>query len=384
MAEGRPILIQGSEAPIIIRDNDNCPPLLCKGCNNSVLVENYLPACLVGVGLQCFKCGHVTWTPSMPPGEVFPARVVTLGDKGKFLIGSSIKNTKDVVITCNQELASVLSGTEPRSRSSDNFDLTVDNLDKISIELNILSGGNFEKLLQSAKRAVNGGSKYFRENPLAWAIESLKRQLNNNLLRMNESTLVAIGLIQGYRDIIERWQDHVHISHIAQELCASFNHTLVQFVAASYLSEHGNKVAVNPPDPSKRGRSADLYIRTSASEKLFFEVKAPKAVEWPNEPETFGKMKKIVEGCLSKSRGQLGTKNPGIIIIGTTCLSPGFLNSFQSAVKKVIKDKGRNHSGVAGVCIVGLTEVMLKRKVPLPMNLSTSFSVMIEKKKKLF
>ena len=100
----RPVLIQGSEAPIVIREGKKQPPLVCGGCEESILIENYLAECFVGIGFQCFKCSHITWTPSLPKGEIFPQMPVTLGREGNYLIGSSVVNRQDVVITCDQEI----------------------------------------------------------------------------------------------------------------------------------------------------------------------------------------------------------------------------------------------------------------------------------------
>jgi len=379
----RPVLMQGSDSPIIINEFETGINLICESCNKSILVENYSPECLVGIGLQCLRCGHVTWTPSMPTGEVFPStQVVTLGDKGTFLIGSSVRNKKGVVLTCDQELVSVAVRTTPNKIDNENLELSMISLEKTSVELDLLSGGNFNRFLRAAKKAVERGHKYYRTNPLAWAMEYIKYQLSKNSLNINdESTLVAIALIpliQGYTNIIRRWRNHDHITHIAQEFCASFNHTLAQFIAASYLSEHGNRVAVNPPNSSTAGRSADLYIRVSAIKKLFMEIKTPQAFEWPNRTISRKNMKKVVETCLSNARGQINRKKPGILILGTTCLLPGFLKELGEIIKTVLSSKGRNYSSFAGIGYVGLDELLL-RNTGFSMNFSISYYISIEK-----
>lgn len=371
--EERPILLQGSAAPIIIREIENGKDLLCEGCKRSILVKNYLHECFIGIGLQCL-CGHITWTPSIPAGEVFPARTLTLGDKGKFLIGSSVINSKDVVLTCDQELGAAAKITAPSTVDIENLELTIENLEKLSYELDILSGGKFNMFLRAAKKAVDRGHTYYRANPLAWAMEFIKRHLNDNTLYMNDATLVALSMIQGYRTIIHKWKTHVYISHIAKEFCDSFHHTLSQFIAASYLSAHGNKIAVNLPSPGI-GRSADLYVRLSASEKLFLEVKTPKAVEWPGKVNSRREMKKIVERCLSSARGQIGTRKPGILIIGTTCLASGFVDDFSESIRRVLKSKGFNYSGVAGIAVVGLNNLSLIKTAVTSLNFTAAYSI---------
>lgn len=353
----------------------------CERCKESVLIEHHHDLCVVGIGLQCFKCGHVTWTPSLPAGEVFPKSVLTLGDRGKYLIGSSVKNNKDVVITCDQEIASVKKNTRPNKTPAGNFGLSVEDLDAITQELNDLSGGSFSKPIKAARNAVERGHMYHNKNPLAWAIEFIKYQLNSKCLNMHEGTLVAMSIILGYRDNIHRWKKHAHIRHIAKDYCSAFHHTQTQLVAANYLSDHGNNIALNPPPQNTKGRFADLYVRVSfsAKEKVYIEIKTPQEVGWPNQMTSIKKMKKVVESCLSKAKGQIGRKNPGILIVGTTCLSPGFLNFFEKAVESVLRKKGRSYSGVAGIGIVGLNEMSLGNKGASSLNFSASYKINVVK-----
>ncbi len=51
----RPMLVQGSHKPIVTRLGSEEPNLICPNCNESVLIENYLASCFVGIGLKCFN-----------------------------------------------------------------------------------------------------------------------------------------------------------------------------------------------------------------------------------------------------------------------------------------------------------------------------------------
>lgn len=373
--ENRPALVQGSEAPIVIREGETLPPLICENCRESVLVENYLEDCFVGIGLQCFKCKNVTWTPSLPEGEIFPQKTLTLGREGRFLIGASVVNSKDVVMTCDQELDLAKSHTTPKSSTTNNLELSVDNIELLITELDVLSGGRFNKYIHSATRSVTHGSVYFRENPLAWSLVLLKNQLVANELTINNPTLVALGFLQSYRDVLARWRDHIHFPILAQEFCAYFYHTLIQLVVASYLTDHGNRIAINVAGEKEGVRNADLYVRLSGSEKLFVEIKGPEAFEWIASDITLGKMKKVVEKCLSNSRGQIDINNPGILVIGSTCLENDFLAALEKVLRSVLHAKGRSYKAIAGIATVGLKEVSLEANKNNGSKVSTAFNV---------
>jgi hypothetical protein len=306
---------------------------------------------------------------------------LTLGREGRFLIGSSVVNSKDVVMTCDQELDIAASHTAPKSPATKNLELSIDNLELLMTELDMLSGGRFNKYLQSATRSLTHGSAYFRENPLAWSLVLLKKQLAKNELIVDNSTLVALGFLQGYRDVLERWRNHVHFPILAQELCAYFYHTLIQLVVASYLTDHGNRIAINVAGEKEGIRNADLYVRLSGSEKLFVEIKGPEAFEWITSGITLGKMKKVVESCLSKSRGQIDLDNPGILVIGSTCLEDGFIENLVKVSRNVLQAKGRSYKAIAGIAIVGLKEVSLNAGGNHGNKVSTAFNVGIETNK---
>ncbi|MGP6422108.1 hypothetical protein ACTZGP_25440 [Pseudomonas putida] len=378
-ANERPIMVQGSNAPIVIRKGAKFPDLVCIACNSSVLITNYLAECFVGIGLQCFRCGSVTWTPSLPDGEVFPYKFLSLGSSGKYLIASSIVDVDDVVLTCEQEIQLAHRKVSPRASKVDVFNVSIENFDLMAAELNVLAGGRFDKYLQSAKRSLINGDIYFRDNPLAWSIELIKKQLAGNELSLDDRTLVALAFVQGYRAMLNEWREHIHFSVIAIELCAYFYHSLVQLTVASYLYSRGNKVAINMVCNANGERSADLYVRLSGSKKLFLEVKCPKALEWTNREVSAGRFKKTIEKCLSDSRGQIDLETPGVLIIGTTCIDKGFLAGFELSVSKVLKARGKSYPAVAAIGIYGLKEVNAAVGHNVMKNVSTSVAISLVK-----
>lgn len=349
----RPILVQGSKEPIFARLGSAEPDLFCANCNKSILVKGYIKSCIVGVGLRCFECSHITWTPSLANGDVFPKPVITLGRKGEFLITSTVTDEHDVVITCDQELDKL----HKPSTTTEGFDLTIQNLEKLSLELNLQTGGKFNKHLKSAERSIQLKQGYYRDNPLAWAIQLFKRHLAEEMVLLGHSDFIAICMIQSYSNIYNRWKDHALFPMLAKELSGCFSHSLIQFVIADYLIKCGNNIAFNPPSDEAGQRAADLYMKLSASEKLFIEVKVPEKLEWTNKSLTSSEMKKTIETCLSKSHGQINRAKPGILVIGTTCLSDGFFLEMRKQIVKTFKSKGKSFSGVAGIAVVGLESI---------------------------
>jgi len=246
----------------------------------------------------------------------------------------------------------------PRPAPKSNFELSIEGLDAVASELDLLSSGRFNSHLMSADRALARGARYFGENPLAWALRYLNRQLVGGSMRMSEDTLMAIGIVQSFQNVFSRWRQHARASYLAIEFCGNFHHTISQLIAASYLSDHGNRIAINAPVHGG-GRSADLYVRISARERLHLEVKAPKSLEWPNTVDSRSEMKKLVEKLLAGAQGQIGTSTPGVLIIGSSCISPGFFDRFGQAIRSTLRSKGDKFRGVAAINLVGLDSLSL-------------------------
>jgi len=299
---------------------------------------------------------------------------------GRRLICPTIEQPADVTLTCDQERAIESVETRPRPAETGSTELSQASLGALATELDVLSGGRFTPYLESAERAIARGERYFPRNPLAWAIRYLLRQLDHGTLQEDEDTLVALALITGYKHVLSRWLHHPHFPHLARELCSSFHHTLSQLIAASYLEDLGNRIAHNPPAPDA-GPSADLYVRLSATKKFRLEVKTPKAIEWPNKLDQRSEMEIVVEKRLSKAkkRGQISTSNPGVLIIGSSCITRGFFEDFDNAIHTTLQNYGTRYRGVAAVALVGLNELSLERIGSNSAGFSAAYRVVIAK-----
>lgn len=244
-------------------------------------------------------------------------------------------------------------------------------------ELGLISGGRFRKYLESAQRSLNQGSLYFRENPLAWSIQILKRQLKEKTLNINQRTLVAIGFLQSYRDILSRWRSHPNFPELSKELCSYFYHSLILLIASNSLTDAGNRIAVKVIDNDDNERSADLYIRLSGTDTLHIEVKAPQAFEWTESNIPPCKIRKTIEKCLKRSRGQINNLKPGVLVIGSTCLDVGFCDQLERIASKVLHKHRQSYRSIAAISLVSLKEVSLSRRIRHSFGSSTEFEIRV-------
>jgi len=146
------------------------------------------------------------------------------------------------------------------------------------------------------------------------------------------------------------------------ELCGSFYHTLLQLILASSFSDYGNIVAIKKPRPGE-GKSADLYMRLTADERFYIEVKAPRALEWPNSITDDSKLRNVIAGCLSGLGGQISRNAPGALAIASSCVSADFVSSMKRAIDWTLRNRGRNRQSVAAICLVAPQRISMQPRM---------------------
>ncbi len=178
----RPVLLQGSERPIFRGEGNE--PFSCRSCGH-VLVEGYEPRKLIGVDIECAKCGAISTTQLWDEREPLPASLVTLGSSGRFLI----KGTVDVVgkptsISCDQEIDRVRAN-KCQPPPQDGLDISLDMLAAVTQEVDLWTNGAFSEALSSARRARASGNNLFTRCPLAWAVDRITEALQRGEIDLN-------------------------------------------------------------------------------------------------------------------------------------------------------------------------------------------------------
>jgi hypothetical protein len=368
----RPVLVQGSDAALIRVTNGGDGAFLCGACGH-LLIHGYHPECAVGIDIECYRCKHVTRTPGRRAGVRLHPQLVRLGNDGRYFVGSTIEQPVDVMLICEHEIAAEraeMGASEPESTS---LELSERGLALLVRHLDLLSGGMLTPRLRSAERAFATGNRNFRENELAWAVTVLRERLGQKTLHFDRSALMATMFINTTSHLLGRWRNHPTIARRALELCTDFRHALTLMIAATYLEEHGNAISFNPAGSQP---SPDLFIRTRAAERLYLEVKAPEALAWPNVGATRSQLRSVVERCLRKARAQIGSRRPGILVIGSSCVEPlNIVSNLERAVRAVFRAKGADHRGIAAITIVAAESHSSQLITARELSLSSSFRV---------
>lgn len=343
-----PYCIQGSALPAFRGEIDTGKNLQCSSGCGQVLIEHYVEDCYAKVGIKCFKCGQITWTPSLPLGEVFATPTVSLGSKGRFLLGSTVNVPSAAVLTCDQEIEREIAATAPRECSTE-LVITDQGLERLVEQYDEIVGGKFGQQRNIVDRL---GMQSIKTFPFVWAIGHLRKCLGSGVIDIHQAnTFTALMWLNMFSHVVGTWQHHPRFKIIAKDLGKpkSFLHTSAQLITAAYLYHAGNRVGLSLED--REGVSnPDLYIRSAACGRIFLEVKAPEALQWDNRAHvSFETINKAIKDCIKRSSAQINRTHRGVLVISSSLMSNAFPALFEKSVRHTLRLKGWDHKGLAVV-----------------------------------
>lgn len=378
--QGLPYCIQGSEAPAFLGDSENSENLTCVANCGQILIKHYAKDDYANIGIKCFKCGEITWTPRLEVGEVFAASIVSLGDKGRYLLGSTVNKPDGVILTCDQEIKREIEATAPR-KSTYSPALSEEGLKSVVAKYNEIVG---DKFAQQRKIVERLGMPSIKTFPLAWAIVHLEKCLLTGVIDIRRSeTLTALMWLHMFFHVVGVWQHHPRFSSVAKGLGKpkSFLHTASQLIVTAYLYQAGNRVGLALED--KKGEpNPDLYINGIGRDKTYLEVKAPEALQWGGKNDiSVEQIETTVRNCIKRSSDQINRTHRGVLIISSSLISDFFPQLLEISIQKELQSKGHNHKSLSAV--IGISPMNLditgQGGSNMQFNCQFSFSVTLNK-----
>lgn len=352
-----PCLIQGGSFPAFRCKIESDHHLDCR-CGRSRLIERYRPDCFVRVAIQCFECGEVTETPTLPPGEVLPRPLLTFGDIGSYFLGATVEYDPQIAMTCDSEIARSSVETSPRFGSSP-FSLSEAGLDSLAAIYDELSGGKLQSQTASVSRARSAGNAGESEFAFVWALHTLRECIGRSVVDLDDpATLTALMWLHSFNHVHSTWSHHPRYWAVARGMtnAKSFVHTLTQFIVAGYLHRVGNRIGLGTEDNAGKP-NPDLYFRLDPSQNMYLEVKAPSFLAW-------GAAKQLTEEFLRseakkhfKRKTQISRSHHGLLVYASSILHPDVPGRFEALMRNHLRTSGRERSGLAGMVAVFPTDV---------------------------
>jgi hypothetical protein len=369
------VLVQGSLQPVF-RGHTQVS-LNCSACGFE-LVVGYEPRKLIDLGIKCFKCKAITKTDQWPSDEALPHTLVSCGADGFYELAGPADLSKDVAFISDQEIQRIenLTGVRVTVPSNTSLDFSLDGLAALEVEINSLCGNALSKALGDTRRALKKGGENFIKYPPAWAIIHLQRQIANNSFGVNGVDGIAWAYISSLKLAASRWRHHPLFPSVAKGLVYEFHHSLTLLLIASYLSDHGNQIGFTDAS-SAMGRSPDLYVNVSPTERLSIEVKTPDELHWPSAVPTSARIEKIIERQARSARDQLTGEAGGVLVLGAFHPTPAFNEVFDMAIKVVTRER-QISKRIAAIVGVSISPIGMDRFLPDKLRCSAQFKVSVE------
>jgi hypothetical protein len=368
----------------------------CSKCN-ALIAEAVYPSQLLNLLFRCYSCGQIDASPVREAGQPLAGRPVVL-DRGEFYLKTVNITGKPTPIAGYQARLGYLNETAAlpipfATAAGGRAELGADFLRELASRAVTLLGSKYPHLKASAKKSAASRTPK-RNQPRLMELISYAEQVADTLEAREPGVPVGIDAdhlseLHATITIFDRWRNHPAWPQLANTLASETEgpHSLMLLTAASYLSDSGNGVGIVFKKATQR--IPDLWIEPDLTQRVNIEVKTPQAfrgerirVLSTSEVETV--LTRQIDKAASSHGGQLGSRIPGIVAIGSFHLPTGWLDQVFSGTERVLAQQARTHRkpNLVGVLLsefgftvgtanvntrsLGFTATLTNRFVPYP------------------
>lgn len=352
-------ITQMSPAPIFKVNSPVQNFLSCASCNQSILIENYSPQNFIAVSMKCHRCGEVTTTPTLEPGEIVPEQVIIYKQSETKDAHGTLPISSETAITHDGELVRIASLSQPRNTKASFFP-SIPTLNKLEAIYSAISAKDMAHHHKKAAKFQNLNNELgaLQKYPFAWACAHIRdvlkgREHQHLISTSNPKTLTALSILECFTHFMGEWSHHPRFLEITKEFRnnIAFHHTIAVFVTASTLFRLGFRVAIVPAPGEIR--TADMYMRLGVTQKFHIEVKTPRELNWGYEGSLdVNSLKKVIKDSIEDAKGQISYDKPGVLAIVASRISLKLGPMFNSAISQSIEEQDSLNSGLAGIMSV--------------------------------
>ncbi len=314
------------------------------------MIKGYRPQNYLAIRIRCHRCGDVSITPGLPPGELLPRDAVAVP---RLAQPSAAPNevADGTVLACEDEIARDYALTRPHDPPREPMELSAATLERIATEYDRLTGGRLAEHSADAARADTLDACAY---PVAWALLRLGDKVATpgwSWLYENDDAMAAMYVASLYH-WLACWEQHPRLDWVTGLLRrpGNFLRTMAVFAAAKLLFESGNRVGFDPPQTD----AAELGLHLDAgSNGLVLAIRSPPGLQWAaRERWTPAAVHAEIAEVTAGSRGQINIHHPGILILTTSVLLPNFDQAVVDSSKAVLHALRRRGRGLAGIAVV--------------------------------
>jgi hypothetical protein len=348
-AELAPHFVQVGAEPVFVGGG---PDDLRCGCGQSVLVRGFRPGTLLAVAIRCARCGAITTTPAVPPGEVLPfgVRVVT---RERVEMPVPLALGPGLVLGDREELARVEALCRPRPVTSVTLEVTPSALAAIRADYDRLTGGRLAADAAALPADTRAALDHF---PLAWAIRRIEPNAAVPLwwCLQEDPDAVAAILLAAFQHFTAVWPDHPLFDTMAASAAAEgfSTHALAPFAAAQCLAEAGARVAFARP-ASNRPRIDGFQIESGPGERMAVLARRLDCHDWPTPGEAVPALvcARAIDALIG-AQAHINARRPGMVVLSVGPVHGSDDLPILAGVRAALEQRWRRHRGLLGAAVI--------------------------------
>lgn len=323
--------------------------LVCR-CGESVLVRGYQPERLLGLDLQCFRCGAVTRTPTLADGAAPPAEA-HVARRASIPVATPLPLPPGAALVGEEEAARLDALIRPADAPRVPTVADASGLAEVKADYERLTGGKLDAHQAALQAGAMGSQAAF---PLAWALAHLARRVDvpDWTRTPTPEDTTAVAQLAAFRHFLACWSRHPLFERfVAGAAADGFSlHDLAVFGAAKCLSDAGNRVVF---EGAGTGRVDSFRLLLAPPEYMTVLVRRFDRYEWPRETMLdVAPIRGAVIEALEAAQSRINPRHPGILVLSAGSVRYEFDQKLVDAIQLALRTEGRRHRGVAAIAAI--------------------------------
>ncbi len=323
------------------------------------MIENYVAEQYVQLGIKCFRCGHVSYTPEIEIGEIFTTYNVSLGEEGDYRVEGTVEFPSGALFINSAQLRAGMALTQPVDHHPP-FRVNEDGLDDLCRAYDSFGRASVAEQTAILQRAP---AKFRDALTFSWAIHTLREAMQAGSLNLGDANVNRAFLYAHlFHRSFMRWRHHPRFAAVAEGFAkpGSFLHTAGMFVFAEMMHAAGTSIGLALED--RHGEpNPDLYIRHAPEGRVYLEVKAPLALQNITDRDDGWAVEATTKQIVDRLKTQINKNRKGALIIFATGFRDGLHAEMERYSENVMKRVGRNRTSLAAIITMTLTGASFER-----------------------
>jgi hypothetical protein len=349
--------VQGGDEPVLAGVGSgtlSCP------CGHA-LIAGYDAGRVLGIGIQCARCGTVTTTPPMAEGALPPPSVLIAAPSPEPRT-VAMRVAQGITVIGQGEMNRLSALYRPVTPADNTYRITPERLDEAAATYQRHIGDKLPAVVLDPSEPFRG----LRDHALGWAVERLRAETRDPAWDgiRNDVTATAALHVAGFLHFVATWSHHplfpAMAATVADRTCSL--HGLAPFAAAHSLNMMGNRL-IFPPPLGYPGRIEGFALATGSTNALPVHVDVFDRFEFP-----FGRhwdhisLGSAVSAAIEAAQGRINLRNPGLLVLSPGSIMDGYDTALHQAIEAAMPSLGRRNGGLMAVASI----LLLRQPTPDP------------------